>query len=44
VILGGIAAETSFTRAEIDAMTVDDARWWWNSLAAYHERVRQESS
>ena len=43
LILGGIAAETSFGEAEILAMTCDRVRFWWNAVAAYHRKVREES-
>ncbi|WP_332117241.1 hypothetical protein [Azorhizobium caulinodans] len=41
MILGGIAASTSFTLAEIEGMTETDVRFWWNALAAYQQRVRE---
>lgn len=41
VILGGLAANTSFTAREIDSFTVEDARFWWNALAAYHQKVKE---
>jgi len=44
VILGGIAANSSFSRTDIEELDAEGARYWWNALAAYHKRVREETS
>lgn len=44
MILGGLAANSSFSRADIEALDAAAARYWWNALAAYHKRVREETS
>ncbi|WP_280790719.1 hypothetical protein [Azorhizobium doebereinerae] len=41
MILGGIAANTGFSEKEIEGMTVDRAKWWWNALAAYQQKCRE---
>lgn len=38
MILGGLAAETSFTEAEILAMDLAGARFWWNAVAAFRQQ------
>lgn len=41
VILGGLAANTSFSAREIDGFDIETARFWWNALAAYQQRVKE---
>lgn len=43
MILGALAANTGFQPAALLGMLPDDARFWWNALAAYQERVRAEA-
>lgn len=43
MILGGIAANSGFSARDIDRMTADEARWWWNALSAYQQRAREEA-
>lgn len=43
MILGGIAVNSGFSRRDIESMDAAAAKWWWNAIAAYHERVREES-
>lgn len=42
MILGGIAANTGFTASDIEAFDLDRARFWWNALNAYQQKVRKE--
>ncbi|QIB34745.1 hypothetical protein [Ancylobacter pratisalsi] len=41
MILGGLAANSGFSAKEIESFDVDQARWWWNALSAYHQRVKE---
>ncbi len=41
VIIGGLVVESNFTASEIDSLTIDDARFWWNAIAAYRVRVKE---
>lgn len=44
MILAGIAANTGFSAREIEAFERDRALFWWNALAEFNKRVREESS
>jgi hypothetical protein len=39
VILGGLAANTGFSAAEIDTFDAETALYWWGALASYNEAV-----
>ncbi|MFS8042250.1 MULTISPECIES: hypothetical protein [Xanthobacter] len=41
MILGGLAANTGFAAAEIDAMDDGEALGWWRALAAYNEAAQE---
>ncbi|WP_323034524.1 hypothetical protein [Pararhodobacter sp.] len=41
MIIGGLVVESNFTASEIDSLTIDDARFWWNAIAAYRVRVKE---
>lgn len=42
MILGGLAAETSFTAAEILALGCRDAKFWWNAISAFRRRQSED--
>lgn len=43
MILGGIAANSGFSAREIESFDIERARFWWNALCAYHQRVKDIS-
>ncbi|MBB3947213.1 hypothetical protein GGQ73_003179 [Rhizobium skierniewicense] len=40
---GGVADGSGFSAAEIDAMTIDELRFWWNCIMAYRNHVSEMS-
>jgi hypothetical protein len=43
LILAGIAAHYHWPKAELDALTAEEAAFWHNAAAAWSERVRGDS-
>ncbi|NKX15805.1 hypothetical protein HGG75_05055 [Ochrobactrum pseudogrignonense] len=41
VILGGIADGSGFSAAEIDLMDAATATFWWNSIMAFRNRIKE---
>lgn len=40
MILGGLAANTGFSAAEIDRFDAETALYWWGALASYNEAAK----
>lgn len=38
-MLGGITEGSGFSATEIETMTIDKVRFWWNCIMAYRKKV-----
>ncbi|MDC7787963.1 hypothetical protein PQJ75_13790 [Rhodoplanes sp. TEM] len=38
--LGGLAANTGFAAAELEAMTIDQVLFWWGAVGAWQQASR----
>ena len=43
MIVGGLVAEAPALPKPIDTMTIDELRFWWNCVAAYRKRCKEEA-
>ncbi len=42
-MVGGLADGSGFSAVEIEAMTIDGVRFWWNCIMAYRKHVQEIS-
>lgn len=42
-MVGGLADGSGFSADEIEAMTIDRIRFWWNCIMAYRKSVSELS-
>lgn len=44
MILGGLAANSGFAAGEIERMNAAEAQFWWNAIAGFYQRVKEQAS